>query len=225
MNKNQFVEQLSRVTGTSKAESKSWVDSFIKGIQFYINTGNGIRLSGLGSFTRVRRKARKGRNPRTGEQINIPAKWAPKFKPSQKLKELVHKKNKKPSIPKKVSLSIGEKGGLCVSGINKFPVTLYKDQWKKLLQNSSKILSFIDEYEAVLSHEGSRKKSVKDDLKMKKSSKGGFSVYGFGRFPITLKGEQWRVLLSKKRTILKYISENNSKLKSKPRNIKSASDK
>ena len=211
--------------GSSKAQSRKWIESFIMGIHLNINSKDGIRLSGLGLFTRIRRKARNGRNPRTGEQINVPAKWAPKFKPSQKLKELVHKKKKKPSIPKKVSLSIGEKGGLCVSGINKFPVTLYKDQWKKLLQNSSKILNFIAEYEAVLSHEESRKKVGNGDLKMKKAAKGGFSVYGFGSFPITLKGEQWRVLLSKKRTILKYISENNSKLKSKPRNVKSASDK
>ena len=225
MNKRQFIDHIAQAIGTSKAESKRWVDSFIEGIHLFVNSDNGIRLSRLGSFTRVRRKARNGRNPRTGEKINIPAKWALKFKPSQKLKELVHKKKKKPSIPKKVSMSIGEKGGLCFSGINKFPVTLYKDQWKKLLQNSSKILNFITEYEAVLSHEESRKKVGKDDLKMKKAAKGGFSVYGFGRFPIILKGEQWRVLLSKKRTILKYISENNSKLKSKPRNIKSASDK
>jgi len=214
LNKSQFINHLAKKMESTKVYAKRWLEAFLNGIQLNINSQDGVRLSGLGLFTRVRRKARIGRNPRTGEPINIPAKWAPKFKPSKKLKELVQKKKKK-TTTKKLSLSIGPKGGLCVSGLNKFPVTLYKDQWKKLLKNSTKILKFIEEYETVLAHRDAEKRSIKTELKMKKATKGGFSVYGFGRFPITLKSEQWRALFSKKRAILKFIEENDRKLRKK----------
>ena len=213
LNKAQFIDHIADRMDSSKSTAKKWLEAFVSGIYLNIHQQEGIKLSGLGKFIQVSRKARIGRNPRTGEEIRIPAKLVPKFKPAKRLKELVQKKKPKAT---KISLSIGAKGGLCVSGINKFPVTLYKDQWKKLLKNSNKILKFINEYEKTRASDSNTVKK-KEELKIKKAPKGGFSVYGMGRFPITLKDEQWRVLLSKKRTILKFIEVNNRKLRPKAR--------
>ena len=79
MNKAEFVEELAEKMEVSKAESGRWIEAVIETIHENI-TKDEIRLSGLGSFSRTKRKARTGRNPQTGEEIKIPAKWTPVFK-------------------------------------------------------------------------------------------------------------------------------------------------
>lgn len=91
MNKAEFVEVLADKMEVTKAESGRWLETVIETIHENI-TKDEVKLSGLGSFSRVKRKARAGRNPQTGEEIKIPAKWAPVFKAGSQLKETVKKK-------------------------------------------------------------------------------------------------------------------------------------
>lgn len=91
MNKAEFVEYLATEMEASKAEAGRFLDVFIDAIHTNI-VKEEIRLSGLGTFNRTKRKARTGRNPQTGEEIKIPAKWVPSFKAGAALKEVVQKK-------------------------------------------------------------------------------------------------------------------------------------
>lgn len=91
MNKGDFIEYLADEMETSKAEAGRFLDVFIEGIHKNVNKEE-IRISGLGTFSRTKRKARTGRNPQTGEEIKIPAKWAPTFKPGSAFKEVVQKR-------------------------------------------------------------------------------------------------------------------------------------
>ncbi|MFK7824045.1 MAG: HU family DNA-binding protein [Oligoflexales bacterium] len=92
MNKTEFAEHLAETMETSKTEAARWLDAMIEGIHTGIKTEEGVKLAGLGSFSRTKRNARTGRNPQTGEEIKIPAKWVPTFKAASQLKEIVQKK-------------------------------------------------------------------------------------------------------------------------------------
>ena len=92
MNKSEFAEHLAEQMETTKAEAVRWLDAIIEGIHTGIKTEEGVKLAGLGSFIRNKRSARMGRNPQTGEEIKIPAKWVPTFKAASQLKEVVQKK-------------------------------------------------------------------------------------------------------------------------------------
>ena len=84
-------------TGLSKAKVGAVVDAFVEAIEHGIHelaedpgAGNSkLRVSGLGSFEVRHRPARKGRNPRTGETIEIPPSTALKFKPAKNLREAI----------------------------------------------------------------------------------------------------------------------------------------
>ena len=92
MNKADFIEHLAKQMDSNKAEAGRWLDAMIEGIHTGINNEEGIKLAGLGSFIRSKRSARTGRNPQTGAEIKIPAKWVPTFKAASQLKETVQKK-------------------------------------------------------------------------------------------------------------------------------------
>lgn len=94
MNKAEFAEHLAEQMETTKAEAGRWLDAMIEGIHTGIKTEEGVKLAGLGSLSRSKRKARMGRNPQTGEEVKIAAKWVPKFKAASQLKEIVQKKKK-----------------------------------------------------------------------------------------------------------------------------------
>ena len=94
MNKTEFTEHLAEQMETTKAEAGRWLEAMIEGIHTGIKTEEGVKLAGLGSFSRSKRKARVGRNPRTGEELKIAAKWVPTFKAASQLKEVVKKKKK-----------------------------------------------------------------------------------------------------------------------------------
>ena len=91
MNKAEFVDYIAKEMETSKATASRFVDAFVEGIHKNV-VKNEIRLQGLGSFSCVKRKARVGRNPQTGKEIKIAAKWTPKFKAASALKDVVQKK-------------------------------------------------------------------------------------------------------------------------------------
>ena len=87
MNKNDLVNQVSDSTGLNKSDSAKAVDSVFESITSTLKSGGDVRLVGFGTFLVSKRKATTGRNPQTGESINIPAANVPKFRAGQALKE------------------------------------------------------------------------------------------------------------------------------------------
>ncbi len=81
MNKGQLIAEVAKKTNLSKKDAANAVDTTIETIKK--NVKKGVTLVGFGTFKVVRRKARIGRNPQTGEKINIKAKNVVKFKPGK----------------------------------------------------------------------------------------------------------------------------------------------
>jgi len=88
MNKGDLINEVAKLVSTKK-EAQEAVDCVFSSITGALKEGDTVTLVGFGSFKVVGRKARKGRNPQTGEQIDIKASNAPKFTPGQALKEAV----------------------------------------------------------------------------------------------------------------------------------------
>jgi DNA-binding protein HU-beta len=90
MTKAELVEQMAKDAGISKSAANVALNSFIDGITKALKKKDGkITLVGFGTFAKVRRKARKGRNPQTGEPLKIKARNAVTFKAGKKLKDAV----------------------------------------------------------------------------------------------------------------------------------------
>jgi DNA-binding protein HU-beta len=90
MTKAELVEQMAKDAGISKTAATAALASFIDGVTKALKKKDGkVTLVGFGTFTKVRRGARKGRNPQTGEAIKIKAANVVKFKPGKSLKESV----------------------------------------------------------------------------------------------------------------------------------------
>ncbi len=90
MNKNDLVKSVANSTGLSNTDAAHAVDGVFDSITNSLKSGQEVRLVGFGSFSVVTRKATTGRNPRTGEPINIPSSKQPKFKAGKALKESVN---------------------------------------------------------------------------------------------------------------------------------------
>jgi DNA-binding protein HU-beta len=90
MNKNDLVAAVAQATGTSKADAAKAVDGVFDAIAGALKSGDGVQLVGFGSFSVANRAARQGRNPRTGETIQIAASKQPKFKAGKALKDAVN---------------------------------------------------------------------------------------------------------------------------------------
>ena len=90
MNKNDLVSAVSGSAGLSKADATKAVDSVFDNITSSLQGGNEVRLVGFGTFSTSQRKATTGRNPRTGEPIQIKASTRPKFKAGKALKDAVN---------------------------------------------------------------------------------------------------------------------------------------
>ena len=88
MNKQDLIEKVSEVLETKK-DAHAAVDRMIEAITDALAAKNSVTLVGFGTFKVVKRQAKKGRNPKTGEAIDIPAKTVPKFVPGKALKEVV----------------------------------------------------------------------------------------------------------------------------------------
>ena len=86
MKKAALVNELANFTSTKK-ESVMAVEIMLNLIKKTLKKREEVFLSGFGTFSIVKRKARKGRNPKTGEAIRIPARVLPKFKPARAFKE------------------------------------------------------------------------------------------------------------------------------------------
>lgn len=80
MTKAELVTIISQDTGFTKVDSEKALGSVLGGIESALQNGESVTLVGFGTFSVGERAARKGRNPKTGEEIDIPAKRAVKFK-------------------------------------------------------------------------------------------------------------------------------------------------
>ena len=89
MNKAQLVEQLASEVNITKADCERVLDFTIETIKKSVKKGDDVTLVGFGTFSRVKRKARIGRNPQTGEPLKVPACKVPKFRPGKVFKEFL----------------------------------------------------------------------------------------------------------------------------------------
>ncbi len=90
MNKGELIEAVAGRAGLSRADATKAVDAVLDSIQGTLAAGGSVSLVGFGTFTVKARAARAGRNPRTGETIQIPASNVPGFKAGKGLKDAVN---------------------------------------------------------------------------------------------------------------------------------------
>ena len=90
MTKAELVDKMAKDAGITKTAANKALDSFVDRAKKALKKKNGkFTLVGFGTFAKVRRKARKGRNPATGEEIKIKARNAVTFKPGKALKDAI----------------------------------------------------------------------------------------------------------------------------------------
>ena len=90
MNKDQIIERVAEEVGISKSQATKAVKSMFDGIITSLRQGDKVSVSGFGTFDISSRKARTGRNPQTGEEIQIAASKEPKFKAGKAFKEALN---------------------------------------------------------------------------------------------------------------------------------------
>ena len=98
MTKAELVEEVSKVSDLTKKHSEVIVDTVFKSIIDALHRGEKIELRGFGSFRLRRREPRKGRNPKTGDKVDVPPKKVPYFKPGKELKELINREADGPAV-------------------------------------------------------------------------------------------------------------------------------
>src|SRR5574338_28810 len=91
MTKAELVEEVSRVSDLTKKHSEVIVDTVFRSIVAALQRGEKIELRGFGSFRLRQREPRKGRNPKTGDKVDVPPKTVAYFKPGKELKDLINK--------------------------------------------------------------------------------------------------------------------------------------
>jgi len=89
VNRNDLVDAVAASTNMTKADAATAVDAVLDAITAALKNGNEVRLAGFGTFVVSQRAASEGRNPRTGEKIQIPASKLPKFRAGKGLKDAV----------------------------------------------------------------------------------------------------------------------------------------
>ncbi len=89
MTRQDLVDRISNDAGLTKKQAGLALDAVISGIKGGMEKGEKVTLVGFGTFYVAERKARMGRNPRTQEKINIPARKVPNFRAGKALKELI----------------------------------------------------------------------------------------------------------------------------------------
>jgi DNA-binding protein HU-beta len=89
MNKDSLIGSIAEKSGLTRKDSEAALNAFIKSVSEALAKQEKVTLIGFGTFSVVQRAARTGRNPSTGEPMDIPAKDVPKFSPGTQLKEKV----------------------------------------------------------------------------------------------------------------------------------------
>jgi DNA-binding protein HU-beta len=91
MTKTELIDKIASGAGLSKADAARAFDATLDSVKAALKKGQKVTIVGFGTFGVTKRKARKGRNPRTGQVINIPAAKTPKFTAGKALKDAVRK--------------------------------------------------------------------------------------------------------------------------------------
>ena len=89
MTKADLVEICAEKTGLTRTDVAVTVDAFLDAVKASLETGKNIEIRGFGTFKVKLRKARKARNPRTGDEVPVPDRKVPVFKPSNEFKNLI----------------------------------------------------------------------------------------------------------------------------------------
>lgn len=95
LNKQNLVDAIVKDVDITKVNAEKALKATLNAISKELKKGGSVTLIGFGTFSVLKRKARKGKNPRTGEALKIPARKVPKFKPGKDLREMVAGKRKK----------------------------------------------------------------------------------------------------------------------------------
>lgn len=90
VNKQELVNEVAKVADLPKLKAQAAVEAVFDSIKVSLKEGQEVRLVGFGTFTTVDRAATTGRNPRTGDKIDIPASKIAKFKAGKELKDAVN---------------------------------------------------------------------------------------------------------------------------------------
>src|SRR5437763_13828831 len=101
MTKADLVERVAREADMTKKDAEQLVEIIFDSITDTLNKGEKIELRGFGSFRVRERNSRKGRNPKTGDSVSIPAKRVAYFKPGKELKELINQSDE-PGVAEEV---------------------------------------------------------------------------------------------------------------------------
>lgn len=91
MTKAELVEEVSRISDLTKKHSEVIVETVFQTIIDALQRGEKIELRGFGSFRLRKREPRRGRNPKTGDRVDVPPKRVPYFKPGKELKDLLNR--------------------------------------------------------------------------------------------------------------------------------------
>lgn len=91
MNKSELITSMAEKSELTKKDTEKVLKAFIESVEEALSKSDKVQLVGFGTFEVKERAARVGRNPRTREEIHIPASKAPIFKPGKDLKDLVNK--------------------------------------------------------------------------------------------------------------------------------------
>ena len=89
MTKAELIDEVAERTGVSKKETASIIDAMFGAIAAKLRKHEKVQISGFGTFEPRKRKARVGRNPRTQEEIKVPASWSLGFRPGKQLRSIV----------------------------------------------------------------------------------------------------------------------------------------
>ncbi len=95
MNKSELVKAIAKKADLTNAAAQAVLEAFVDAVKTSLKKGDKVQLIGFGSFSTLKRAARKGVNPQTKKTIKIAAKKVAKFVPGKELKELVNSKKKK----------------------------------------------------------------------------------------------------------------------------------
>ena len=90
MNKAEMINAIAESTNLSKADVEKVIASFFENVKTSLKDNKTVKLIGFGTFSSNKRKAKAGRNPQTGEVINIPSRFYPKFKPGREFKDYLN---------------------------------------------------------------------------------------------------------------------------------------
>ena len=90
MNKAQLIQKLAERTDLTKTQAEDFLDATLEIIQKAVAKGDEVKLVGFGTFSRLNRKSRNGRNPKTGAPVVIPGSKVPRFKAGKDFKSLLN---------------------------------------------------------------------------------------------------------------------------------------